>query len=391
MDSKAPRKLKEGFLVKKGHVRHNWKTRWFVLYDEALVYFKKKDQVMQIAGEIPLQGCFLVSPCAEYTKKEGVFRITTNGNVEYLVQAANDEEREEWTTAIANAIRRLDIKYKQTDSDVVHRCVYSKSAVKFSPTQIREMVEAMQDADAGIPLDTHLCSTESRAHKLCFTGIQVIDWLLKWSFVSDRDTGISLACMLLEDAHLQPVGLTSKLSFKRKTQFQNVTTFLDNTDALYRFSALRFSNQTEFPEWEYSDDSSDSEDDIPRDQCGSIRGNIVKQGFLQKKGHVRHNWKTRKFILCTDPAMLFYCRPSKASIPVGQIKLKNSEIKTLRDDDDVAECDQGNRRQTAGYTFLLRTRKGIKYILRAASEEDRMDWVQTLQTVSETSSMVMTE
>lgn len=51
----------------------------------------------------------------------------------------------------------------------------------------------------------------------------------------------------------------------------------------------------------------------------------------------------------------------------------------------------GNRRQTAGYTFLLRTRKGIKYILRAASEEDRMDWVQTLQTISETSSMVMTE
>lgn len=32
--------------------------------------------------------------------------------MEYLVQAANDEEREEWTTAIANAIRRLDIKYK---------------------------------------------------------------------------------------------------------------------------------------------------------------------------------------------------------------------------------------------------------------------------------------
>lgn len=35
---------------------------------------------------------------------------------------------------------------------------------------------------------------------------------------------------------------------------------------LFPQSALRFSNQTEFPEWEYSDDSSDSEDDIPRDQ-----------------------------------------------------------------------------------------------------------------------------
>ena len=43
----------------------------------------------------------------------------------------------------------------------------------------------------------------------------------------------------------------------------------------------------------------------------------------------------------------------------------------------------GNKKQTTGYTFLLRTRKGIKYIFRAASEEDRMDWVQALQSVCE--------
>lgn len=29
---------------------------------------------MQISGEIPLHGCFLVSPCNEYTKKEVMFR-----------------------------------------------------------------------------------------------------------------------------------------------------------------------------------------------------------------------------------------------------------------------------------------------------------------------------
>ncbi len=34
----------------------------------------------------------------------------------------------------------------------------------------REMVEAMQDADAGIPLDTHMCHKENKTHKLCFTG-----------------------------------------------------------------------------------------------------------------------------------------------------------------------------------------------------------------------------
>lgn len=43
---------------------------------------------------------------------QGVFRLTTKENVEYLFQAADDNEREDWTTAIANAIRKLDIKYK---------------------------------------------------------------------------------------------------------------------------------------------------------------------------------------------------------------------------------------------------------------------------------------
>lgn len=381
MESKAPRKLKEGFLVKKGHVRHNWKTRWFILYDEALIYCRKKDLIMEVSGEIPLQGCFLVSPCIEYTKKEGVFRLTTKDNVEYLLQAANSDEREEWTTEIANAIRKLDIKDKQIESEMVPKQAYSGSAVQFSPTQIREIVEAMQDADAGIPLDTHTCSKDNKAHKLCFTGIQVIDWLLKWSFVSNRETGVTLACMLLEDAYLQPVGLTSKMSFRKKKEFENANIFLDETGALYRFSALRLSNHSELPEWEYSDDSSDSEDEIPGSQCGAIRGNVVKQGFLQKKGHVRHNWKTRKCILCAEPATLFYCRPTKASVPVGQIKLKYSETKIISSDNGATEYEQGNRQQTTEYTFLLRTRKGTKYVFRAASEGDRMDWVQALQEV----------
>ena len=28
----------------------------------------------------------------------------------------------------------------------------------------------MQDTDAGIPLDTHMCHKENKTHKLCFTG-----------------------------------------------------------------------------------------------------------------------------------------------------------------------------------------------------------------------------
>ena len=152
--------------------------------------------------------------------------------------------------------------------------------------------------------------------KLTFAGIQVIDWLLKWSFVHNRDAGRDLACVLLEDAHLQPVGLTSTLSFKQKTEFENAATFLDDTDALYRFvssffeallcfnnffcdnikrsnvnvlfyqSALRHSAQNEPLELETSDDSSDSEDEIPRDQV------LLKM----RQGHLLIPWKMVKIV-----------------------------------------------------------------------------------------------
>lgn len=206
----------------------------------------------------------------------------------------------------------------------------------------------MQDVDAGIPLDTHMCYKENKAHKLCFTGenivdnyilylfwlvgkhctqewkltfagIQVIDWLLKWSFVHNRDAGRDLACVLLEDAHLQPVGLTSTLSFKQKAEFENAATFLDDTDALYRFvssfleallyfnnffcdnmkqsnmnvlfrqSALRHSAQNEPLELEISDGSSDSEDEIPRDQVllKMRKGHLVLVPWKMVKIHVK--------------------------------------------------------------------------------------------------------
>lgn len=33
----------------------------------------------------------------------------------------------------------------------------------------------MQDVDAGIPLDTHMCYKENKAYKLCFNGENILD------------------------------------------------------------------------------------------------------------------------------------------------------------------------------------------------------------------------
>lgn len=37
----------------------------------------------------------------------------------------------------------------------------------------------MQDADAGIPLGTHMCHKENKLHKLCFTGEEHFEYIKK--------------------------------------------------------------------------------------------------------------------------------------------------------------------------------------------------------------------
>lgn len=51
-----------------GHVRHNWRTRWFVLMKKELLYFKCKGDRIP-AGVVPLNGANLVCPPLETSKK----------------------------------------------------------------------------------------------------------------------------------------------------------------------------------------------------------------------------------------------------------------------------------------------------------------------------------
>lgn len=36
----------------------------------------------------------------------------------------------------------------------------------------RDIIDAMQDPNAGVPLDNQYCKSENRIHKLCFTGTE---------------------------------------------------------------------------------------------------------------------------------------------------------------------------------------------------------------------------
>jgi len=91
---------KSGELSKRGHVVKNWKTRWFILQEKKLFYFKKKSD-NKPAGVVDLKMC-QVNPS---DKKPFCFEINdTQTNKVYPIAAPNQKEMQEWTTAIKDAV-----------------------------------------------------------------------------------------------------------------------------------------------------------------------------------------------------------------------------------------------------------------------------------------------
>jgi hypothetical protein len=234
MEAVTPRPvLKEGFLVKKGHVRHNWRTRWFVLAPDALLYYRQKSDSTP-AGVVQLAGCALVCPDPDYRKRPNVMRLTTVDSTEFLLQAPDCETRDSWAGVIGQAIRQLE------QDKTVRRKISNPMVaddIQSAPRPLvdahnSELVTAMQDSDAGVPLGEH--KSRLKTYKECFAGCELIEWLLSWSFVSSREDGCLLANSLLNEAYIQPVGGISKESFKKNSHSRKLA-YVDGVTALYRF------------------------------------------------------------------------------------------------------------------------------------------------------------
>lgn len=380
--------LKEGFLVKKGHIRHNWKSRWFVLLPNVLCYFKSKGESVP-KGIINLKGCSVISPDPEYVKKEYVFRLIEILGTEYLLQGSNETERDSWVQEIGAAIRKLDTLTKTNSIKVSNRETLDSPAPDFvrkstnSPILVilqnrvthSDLMVAMQDNEAGITLRNHQLGAD--VYKLCFSGEALISWLLSWAFVKSREEGRIIAGELMEEAFIHPVGPVSETSVKRKAARK---AFCDTNDALYRFSSITPNSGLDV-DFDLSDSSEGSdEDSIIED----LQATVLKQGFLVKKGHVRHNWKVRKFILFDEPARLSYYNPTKdKKSKKGRIKILGAEVKALVDEEDKSDtsCARGAKNVVREHCFLIQTRKGVKYILQAPSEDEVNNWVKLLQKV----------
>ncbi|XP_062851117.1 pleckstrin [Trichomycterus rosablanca] len=99
--------VRQGCLVKQGHRRKNWKVRKFILRDNPayLHYYDPTRGEEDPLGSIHLRGSVVTAvdyvPDAKKNEVNGnLFEIITSDETHYYMQAATDEERNDWIKAI---------------------------------------------------------------------------------------------------------------------------------------------------------------------------------------------------------------------------------------------------------------------------------------------------
>ncbi|XP_041828083.1 pleckstrin-2 [Melanotaenia boesemani] len=345
--------LREGFLVKRGHVVHNWKARWFVLTPDQLLYYKyeggKRDSCQR--GKILLKDCTITSPFLEHENRPLVFKLQTQHGVDHFLEACSREERDEWAADITAAINKLQV----TDGAMTHQKDPAKSQLHH--INLSKVMDSMYDVHSGIKLSNHM--EQGSTYSNCFSGSAVVDWLVFMQLALTRVEAVTLASALLEEGFLRTVGMKSVEALRTAALSEQ---FMDDSTALYSF-----------PESLKKRGSVKAERSL---SAVELSGKVVKRGYLLKQGHRRKNWKVRLFVLRSEPAFLHYYDPTKDDInPVGGFSLRSCLVSSL-DDNGVPSGVKGN---IQGNLFKIITQSDTRYFIQAPSHQEKMDWIDAIR------------
>ncbi|KAK3518125.1 hypothetical protein QTP70_033221 [Hemibagrus guttatus] len=94
--------------------------------------------------------------------------------------------------------------------------------------------------------------------------------------------------------------------------------------------------------------------------------NVLKKGYMLKKGHVRRNWHERWFVL--KPGSLAYYISEDQKEKKGEVQLDGSCVVETLPDKEGKRC-----------LFCVKT-PGRTYEISASDQKQRVEWIQAIQT-----------
>ena len=99
--------IKRGFLVKRGHIVRNWKRRSFALTNTELLYYESETSTQPL-------GVIRLSEITRVMDQKGKpsFKIFTTGGRKYVIQAASEEEKQEWMRSVMSTQQQYDLMTK---------------------------------------------------------------------------------------------------------------------------------------------------------------------------------------------------------------------------------------------------------------------------------------
>ncbi|XP_042356000.1 pleckstrin-2 [Plectropomus leopardus] len=346
--------LREGFLVKRGHIVHNWKARWFVLMPDKLLYYKydggRRDSCQR--GKIILKDCVITCPFLECENRPLVFKLHTKNGVDHFLEACSREERDNWAGDITAAVDKLR---PAEGGEVTNE--EDPAGSHFTKVNLSKVLDTMYDVHSGITMSAHV--EQGSTYSNCFSGSEVVDWLVFMQLALTRVEAITLASALLEEGFLRTVGMKSVAALRTAGLSEQ---FVDDSTALYSFS-----------------DSLKKRGSVKAETSLSaveLSGKVIKRGYLLKQGHRRKNWKVRLFVLRSEPSYLHYYDPTKDDVsPVGGFSLRACLVSSL-DDNGVPIGVKGN---IQGNLFKIITQSDIHYFIQAPNNQDKMEWIDAIR------------
>ncbi|CAD5124801.1 unnamed protein product [Dimorphilus gyrociliatus] len=340
--------LKQGYLNQKNERTGRWKTRWTILKEDCLEYYRKRCK--HLCSRIILSNCSVSNVNQNETKRENTFKVILSKKKRSVIfQAASDSEKNYWLSLIGAAIRELT------------RSSFDANNLVDLGYNLSEILVSMEDPTAGLQL-------KNRNNIRCFSGKEAIDWLLNWDFAPSRQKGFDICQQLTSGGYFQQI-----------VPQQKAKDFQDRDFVMYAFSAvssIRRISMIALLESSTEPSDSTSSGDESEDNLDRNRESLLID-IIRIKSNRRRNWRVRKAVLFQDPKEIRLYSSGKSlqtdyKKPLKVINLEESEAVCLEYVNDESISSKQNH-------VVVIKRKALRPVLLQCDNDYKRDnWIKLI-------------